>query len=204
MDKADCPRVQALAAQAGDHFFGAIHRVSRNRMALIGHMHPDLMGAACFKAKDKIGECAKRFTHAVMGNCFTGVFFSDTHFLSVTGVPADWRINRPLQLCKSTVNNGVINTCKAMFLYLFRKHTMGKIILCHDKQATGVLIDPVDNPWPDHTVDAGKSARAVVKQCVYKRPIPVARRGMNNHPFGFVDHQQIVVLIEDFHGNILR
>ena len=44
----------------------------------------------------------------------------------------------------------------------------------------------------------------MVQQRIHKRGIFVSRRRMNDHSFGFVHHQQMVILIDDIKRDILR
>lgn len=50
MGKRELGRVEALSRQAGHRLFRAVHHISQQGVAQIGHMHPDLMRPARFQA----------------------------------------------------------------------------------------------------------------------------------------------------------
>ena len=87
---------------------------------------------------------------------------------------------------------------------LFTQGAVALVVLCADQQAAGVLVDAVDNALPLHTVAGGELSLAVKEQGVDQRPLLVARAGVHHHVFGFVDHQQMLVLVDDVQRDLLR
>ena len=55
----------------------------------------------------------------------------------------------------------------------------------------------------NHAVNRGQALSAVVHHRVDKRPGIVADRRMDDHAFRFIDHQHIVILIDDLQRDIL-
>ena len=87
---------------------------------------------------------------------------------------------------------------------LFTQGAVALVVLCADQQAAGVLVDAVDNALPLHTVTAGELPFTVKEQGVDQRPLLVARAGVHHHVFGFIDHQQVLVLVDDVQRDLLR
>ena len=81
---------------------------------------------------------------------------------------------------------------------------MGGVVFGDDEQAAGVLVDAVDDAGADGPADAGKRGAAVVEQRIDQRAVRVAGGRMHDHPLGFVDDEQVFVLIDDVERDILR
>ena len=60
------------------------------------------------------------------------------------------------------------------------------------------------DPRTYYSIDGRKRITAVKHQSVHQRPRIIPGRRMHHHSSRFVDHQQIIVLINDLKGNILR
>ena len=64
------------------------------------------------------------------------------------------------------MHDGAVFPGKGVLFDLFGQASVGKVVLCHDQKAAGVLVDAVDNAGADDPVDAGQRVTAVVEQCV--------------------------------------
>ena len=62
----------------------------------------------------------------------------------------------------------------------------------------------MDNALPLHTVTSRQISLTVKEQGVDQRPLLVACTGVHHHLFGFVDHQQMLVLVDDVQRDLLR
>ena len=91
-----------------------------------------------------------------------------------------------------------------MRLDLLREQIVGEIVLGDDQKSARILVDPVDDPRTDDAIDRREPPGAVKEQRVHERAVPVARRGMHDHPLGLVDDQQVVILVDDVDGDVLR
>ncbi len=80
---------------------------------------------------------------------------------------------------------------------------MGKIVLCHDQQAGGVLVNAVDDSRALFPADAREAVSAVPEQRVHQRSVRMAGGRVNHHPAGFVDHDEIPVFIDDVQRDLL-
>ena len=49
MEESQPHRMETLALKAGNCLFGAVHRVSQDGVADVGHVDPDLVGASGFR-----------------------------------------------------------------------------------------------------------------------------------------------------------
>ena len=81
---------------------------------------------------------------------------------------------------------------------------MGGIGLCHNEQTAGVLVYAVDYSRADNSVYGRKPVAAVIHECIYQRSRIISCSGVDYHALGLVYHQQIIVLIDYFKGDILR
>ncbi len=65
--------------------------------------------------------------------------------------------------------------------------------LCHHEKSARVLVEPVHDPGPRNRC----KLRRAVQERIEQRPLPVAASGMNHQARRLVDHQYVVVLIDD-------
>ena len=98
-------------------------------------------------------------------------------------------------------DDGLIFACKAVYLYLFGQPLMRPIILGNDQQAAGILINPMDNARTQHTIDAGKTAAAMRKQCIHQCTAGVAGRWVHHHTLWLVNHQQVCIFVYHIQGD---
>lgn len=55
-----------------------------------------------------------------------------------------------------------------------------------------------------YSSNAGKVALAVVKKSIHESAVGIPRRGVNHQTCWFVNDDEILILVEDIEGNILR
>ncbi len=72
---------------------------------------------------------------------------------------------------------------------------MSHIVFADNQRTGGILIDTVHNAGTQNPVDAGKTIPAMEQHRIDKRAAVMSRRGMNDHVFGLVNDQKIVVFI---------
>ena len=73
---------------------------------------------------------------------------------------------------------------------------MGQIVFGYDQNPGGILVQPVDDPGPENAPDSSQIA-AVVQKRIYQSAGIVSSPGMNDHPRGFIDYQQMRILVQD-------
>ena len=81
---------------------------------------------------------------------------------------------------------------------------MRRVVFRHHQQTTGKAVDAVDDSWTYHAVNAGKAVAAVIKQSVYQCSGRMSRCRVDNHPFGLVDNQKVIVFIHNVQRNVFR
>ncbi len=87
---------------------------------------------------------------------------------------------------------------------LISQSTMSDIVLTYDKSAGRVLIDAVDDPGTQDAVYAGKPFPAVIHQGIDQSVFIMTGSRMDYHILGFVDDQNIIVLINNIKRNVFR
>ena len=87
---------------------------------------------------------------------------------------------------------------------LGREPLMGAVGLGRDDQAGGILVDAVDDAGPGDAADPRQAAAAMVEQGVDQRAVEIARRRVDDEPGGLVDHDQMLVLVDDGERDVLR
>jgi hypothetical protein len=74
--------------------------------------------------------------------------------------------------------------------------TVGLIILGYHHDAGGVFIETMDNTRSQHAIDPGKIL-AVMDQGIDQCPRRISCSRMNDHPRGFVKHDDGWIFIKD-------
>ena len=90
-----------------------------------------------------------------------------------------------------------------MGLYLLGQVSVGGVILRHNQQPAGILIDAMHNTGAYLSIDAGKAVPAVIQQGIHQRAGIITCRRVNHHSLGLIHYQQIIVLIYDLQRDIL-
>ena len=73
-----------------------------------------------------------------------------------------------------------------------------------DETPRRVLVQPVDDPRPLHSADPGEGIAAVMEQRIHQRAALMPGGGVDDHPLGLVDDQQVLILKEDIQRDLLR
>lgn len=173
MDEAQQAGVQGLAVKgdngvrnfitkllAGALASAAVERIANQRMAEFGEMDPDLVGSAGFEAAiDKackgFGRGPEALQNLVMG---AGVFAARLdygHLLTVRRTAVNIAFNGACCRGHIAPDKGGIGTLNGVFLELSCKALVGRVILGSHDQATGVLVDPMNNPGAHDVANTG-------------------------------------------------
>ena len=91
-----------------------------------------------------------------------------------------------------------------MLFDLRRQALVGHIVFGNHQQTAGVFIDAVNNAGANYPIDARKRIATMIQQCIDQGAVAVAGCRVYYHPFGLVDHEQVLVLVHNRQGNILR
>ena len=82
-----------------------------------------------------------------------------------------------------------------------RRARMRLVVLGHHHQSGGVLVEPVHDARPPFAADAGEAFAAMGDERIDQRAGPMPGGGMNNEATGFVDDDDVVVLIDHVERN---
>ncbi len=88
---------------------------------------------------------------------------------------------------------------------LLRELELRLVVLRHSQQAARVLVNAVHEDAHALVERVGVLAQAqVMREGVDERALVVAVAGMDHHAGGFVDHEHVVIFIDDLQRNLLR
>ena len=131
-------------------------------------------------------------------------FGQDGHQHAVPRVAADVGGDGALVLLHDAPHQGTVAATGGLQQELVAQGGLGIGRFGHDQQAGRVLVDAVDEA---HVRVVGIVAGIVLQvpgDGVDQRAVPVAVAGMHHEARRLVDHQHVVVLIDDVQGDVLR
>ena len=172
-------------------------------MAEIGHVNPDLMGAAGFQTALHIGRAGIALQHRPMGHGIPAAGHHG-HLLPIRRAAADGGVDRACILPEIPHDNAAVCPGQCMILKLCRQSDMGKVVLRRNDEAGGIPVNAVDNAGAQLPIDAGEGTAAVVHQGIDQRPVRVSRRGMYHQSLGLVDYNNVIVLVHHVQRDVLR
>ena len=108
--EAQRPGVEALTALPKLRLFAAVNRVPQNGVANVGHVYPDLVGAAGFQLAADVGIALIAAHHLPMGDGVPSAPLGDAHFFPVRGVPPDGRVHGAAVFLHNAADNGLIGS----------------------------------------------------------------------------------------------
>lgn len=103
----------------------------------------------------------------------------------------------------SSGHYGAVGPLNRVVCELGGKPLVRAIGLGNDEKAGGVLVDAVDDARAGDTADARKLAAAMVEQGIDQSSVGIACSGMDDEPGGLVDHDQVLVLVDDVEWQVL-
>lgn len=165
-------------------------------------MNANLVGPPCLQAHLEQAERAGASEDAVTGNRFPAPG-DYRHPLPVAGMSSDRRFDPAYRRPYLPVHQGQVFPPQGARFQLSGKAAVHIIAFGYKQQSRCILVQPVHDAWAFRPAQGGKCA-AVSEQGADEGAPLVARGGMDDHPPGLVDHQQIIVLVDDIEGNLLR
>ena len=84
-----------------------------------------------------------------------------------------------------------------MILQLAGQHIVGKIVLGNSQKSGSILVDAMHDSGAQFAVDTGKVIAHGMEQTVDQRIVLMSRRRMHHQTLGLVDHQNILILVDD-------
>ena len=165
------------------------------------------MGAPGLEAAGDVGKVPKPLQHLPAGAGVARPGRSLRHhrdLFAVARVAAEVRFDRALVLFQVAVHHRMVDAVDAVYAHLLAEGLVRGIVFGHHQQAAGVFVDAVHDARADGAANAGELPGTVVEQRVDQRAVGVAGRRVHHHAFGFVDDEQVGVLIHDVQRDILR
>ncbi len=121
------------------------------------------------------------------------------HALALLAVPTDRRIHRAAGDDHSD-DDRLVDATDAARLQLLDQAGLRLQGLGHDHQAGGVLVQAMNDAGA-RDVD---QIRYVMQQRIEQCAVGVARSGVHDQPGGLVDHQNLIILVNDLERYVLR
>ena len=112
-------------------------------------------------------------------------------------VPGNGGVDLPLRALELAAEHRVVPLDDLALGELPGERQVRGVVLGHDHQAAGELVEAVDDAGPRHAADPAELTAAVMQQRAHERVVLVARGGMHHHPGRLVQHDQPFVLEHD-------
>jgi hypothetical protein len=77
------------------------------------------------------------------------------------------------------------------------------VILGDHKASASLFVEPVHDAWPQFATDSAQ-VRNAMEQRINESPGPNAGPGVNRHPGGFIDHDELFILVQHRDRNVFR
>ena len=138
-----------------------------------------------------------------MGHSCLSIWYN-CHFFPVFGISADIPLNPAGIFRHIPYNDPSVNTSDRMSFDLFRNIHMSFVILTNNKRACCVFIDSVNNARTYYTVNTGKAVSAMIHYSIDQGMTVMPGTWMDYHAFGFIDNQNILILIQNIQRDIFR
>ena len=90
-----------------------------------------------------------------------------------------------------------------MILQLLRKIQMCSVVFCDDQQAGGIFVDAMNDAGTESAADPRQAFAAMIQHSVDHRAVGITGCRMHHHALGFIDDQQILILIGNIQRNVL-
>ena len=121
---------------------------------------------------------------------------------SLPGMSSQGGFDDPLQRAHLPMNERDVSFSDPTGLELRRQVIMGPGVFRHHHDARGILVQAMDDSWPDYPVDL-REIPAVKEQGIYKGAGINSRTRVNHQARGLVDDDDPWILVEDIQGDIL-
>ena len=202
MDEPQPHRVEALALEAGDGLFRAVHGVPQDGVADVGHVDPDLVGASRLQTAAHMGAARVPGDDLTMGHRAAAVRHH-RHFLPVHRMAADGGVHSAAVLFQVPHHHALVGPGQGVVLELGGELLVGIVVFRRDDEAGGVPVNAVDDTRPQFPADAGEGVPAVVEQGVDQRAVRVAGGRVDHQALGLVHHDDILILVDDVQRDVL-
>src|SRR5205085_11917128 len=165
-------------------------------MAEIMQMNANLVGAAAVQSAFDQTDVAARPQDPILGLRGATLPARDAHPLPVNRMPRDCLVDHARCLSR-----GAGDECEIDFSHRARgklsgEIAVGRVVFCDDESAAGFLVEPVHDPGPSFSADAG-TIFAVGEERVHQSTLLSARTGMHNPTGRLAQYEYVLVLEND-------
>ena len=182
----------------------AIRHVADKCVADVRHVDANLMRAA--GVQGEFHQCTIDVLpeHPVFRQCGPTTGRLRRHFFPVTRAPADLGFDPTGFLLEYSAANRLVNFSDLPGFELRHQTLMRRVGLRHHQAAARAFVEPVNDTGARNAADAGELATAVMQKRVDKRVFEIAGSGMHDDAGGFVEHDQVGVLVQNVERNFFR
>jgi hypothetical protein len=160
-------------------------------------MDTDLVGAAGLESGLQIRERGKALLDPVPGHRALALALrQDGHALAVLRVAADGCVDDAFARSDPTVDDRQVPPPDRPGLELGHQRVVSGRCLGHDQEPRGVLVEPVHDTGTAGPAHAG-GERSVGEHAGGQRAPGMAGPGVDDHPGGLVEDEDVVVLVDD-------
>ena len=181
----------------------AVKGISCDRMSQTLKMDADLVGTPRVRHAGYERPAVTGGKEFVVGYCIpsrggpTG-----RHLLPLNRVTAYRQIDGSLRVARPSPDDGKIG-----FLHLTVGERLGErrmdlIVLGYDNATAGLLVQAMDNTWT-MLLGTRREGGSVIQEGVDESAIFMASTYMHDHAGRLIDHEEILILVQDFQGDIL-
>ena len=187
---------------AGQGVYPAVGGVSCNGATGGRGVDTDLMGASGVELEfEKAGAGPGRDDFPV-GLCGAAAA-ADGHALAGDGMAADRALPCAGIAPGTSDDKGEVGFFGFPFAELAAEFPVGGVVFGGDEQTGGFAVKPMDDSGSVGCASGGESAFAMMQEGGREGSGRAAGSGMDVHAGGLVDHEDVLVLMEDIEGKIL-
>jgi hypothetical protein len=140
---------------------------------------------------------AERFTRLVMRNCVFATEYDDRHFGALFRMPPHHVFNRA-RAAHLPVYEREVFTRRSARLQLPNELGLRLGRFRHHHDAARVFVEPMHDACAHHTCERGR----VMQQRIQQGAVAITRARMHDKAWWLVDHEQMLVLENDFQRNV--
>jgi hypothetical protein len=191
------------------HLALPVRLVTDDRVVDVGHVHADLVRAACVelalhqRVAIVMGSRHVALEHAERGDGLACRGRLDhRHLLAVARVASERGVDEPRVRRDVAVHEGEVAPVDGADLYRLGQSRLRAVVLRDHHQTRGVLVEPVHDAWTVLPLQGAELA-CVREQRVHEGASPVALRGMDDEVGLLGEHDHVVVLEPDVERYVL-
>ena len=162
------------------------------------HVYTDLVGTAGLELDPHVGMRTKPLEHPIVAHGRLAAIHH-RHALTLLPVAADGCINGSAS-GNHTHHDGLVDAADGASLELFDQLGLRLESLGHHHQAGGVLVQAMHDTGTRNVDQIGYA----VQQCIEQGTVLMAGRRMHHQPRRLVQHQDLLILVDDVQIDVLR